>query len=149
MRGLLHEHTRRHFKRRPGAKVLRASVADTANFHLTSRDVTRQLEKLGSRGLSFSAKMMVLRRGSTCNSPRPPISPLSPPIQASSFKAVLAMALGLFVVGVVGFSHISAVSITPLTMSATPMRSLSLTTDAGFQIYCVFGRACGADRRPR
>jgi hypothetical protein len=26
------------------AKVLRASVADTANFHLTSRDVTRQLK---------------------------------------------------------------------------------------------------------
>jgi len=25
------------------AKVLRASVANTANFHLTSRDVTRQL----------------------------------------------------------------------------------------------------------
>ena len=26
------------------AKVLRASVANTANFHLTSRDVTRQLK---------------------------------------------------------------------------------------------------------
>jgi hypothetical protein len=26
------------------AKVVRASVADTANFHLTSRDVTRQLK---------------------------------------------------------------------------------------------------------
>ena len=26
------------------AKVLRASVAETANFHLTSRDVTRQLK---------------------------------------------------------------------------------------------------------
>jgi hypothetical protein len=26
------------------AKLLRASVADTANFHLTSRDVTRQLK---------------------------------------------------------------------------------------------------------
>ena len=26
------------------AKVLRASIADTANFHLTSRDVTRQLK---------------------------------------------------------------------------------------------------------
>jgi hypothetical protein len=28
------------------AKVLRASVEDTANFHLTSRDVTRQLKNL-------------------------------------------------------------------------------------------------------
>jgi hypothetical protein len=27
-----------------GAKVVRADVADTANFHLTSRDVTRQLK---------------------------------------------------------------------------------------------------------
>jgi hypothetical protein len=34
---------RRHFKLQR-AKVLRASVADTVNFHLTSRDVTRQLK---------------------------------------------------------------------------------------------------------
>ena len=35
-------------------------------------------------------------------------------------QAVLAMALGLFIVGVVGFSHITPFT-TPLTMSATPM----------------------------